>query len=69
MIHLEVMVIQLFLHLTNLNANNDTITLLLMIMYETKCNKYIRNTVFTLSGTTLTFTDAPADDAIIYLQG
>ena len=35
----------------------------------TKTTNILGNTVFTLSGTTLTFTDAPADGAIIYLQG
>ena len=35
----------------------------------TNTTNLLGNTVFTLSGTTLTFTDAPTDGAIIYLQG
>ena len=54
--------------LTNLNANNDTITLYVDNIL-TKSTNILGNTVFTLSGTTLTFTDAPANGAIIYLQG
>ena len=54
--------------LTNLNANNDTISLYVNNVLTNTTN-ILGNTVFTLSGTTLTFTDAPADGAIIYLQG
>ena len=54
--------------LTNLNANNDTITLYVDNVLTNTTN-LLGNTVFTLSGTTLTFTDAPVDGAIIYLQG
>ena len=54
--------------LTNLNANNDTITLYVDNVLTNTTN-LLGNTVFTLSGTTLTFTDAPTDGAIIYLQG
>ena len=54
--------------LTNLNANNDTITLFVDNVLI-NATDLLGNTVFTISGTTLTFTDAPTDDAIIYLQG
>ena len=57
-IRLEVMVKQRFLLLTNLNANNDTITLYVDNVLTNTTN-LLGNTVFTLSGTTLTFTDAP----------
>ena len=54
--------------LTNLNASNDIITLYVDNVL-TKSTNILGNTVFTLSGTTLTFTDAPTNGAIIYLQG
>ena len=54
--------------LTNLNANNDTITVSVNNTVETATNKD-GTTNFTLTGTTLTFSDAPAKNARIDLVG
>ena len=55
--------------LTNLNANTDSdITLYVDNIKQSTTDK-IGNTVYTLVGQTLTFTDAPAKNDTIYLQG